>query len=70
MAVADGLARESVSDSVILAVDVTHGPRVTTVGKALAEVIAFHKENPKVSAMASPISVDTLNDKHGVQFKH
>ena len=66
MTVSDGLARESVSDSVILAVDVTHGPRVTTVGKALAEVIAFHEENSKVSAMASPISVDTLDDQHGV----
>ena len=62
MAISDGSARETIGDGVIFAVYMADVPRIPALGEALPQVVAFLDEKAEVRAMATPLSVDALDN--------
>ena len=69
MTVLDGVACETVGDSVVLAVNVPHRPRVPTLGKALPQVVAILEEDAEMSTVAAPFAIDAIDHEHGIQLE-
>ena len=62
-------AREAVSHSVVLAVNLADGPFAACLRQLLAQVVAFSEEDPQVVPVAAPSARHHHNNKQRIQFK-